>query len=468
MANRSSARRCSNCGANNPPDASQCIICGASLLTSTPKRSPQQSNKGNSSLQSPTANYDFAEGEDDLLVRRISDSPFGLLVALGVLAAVVALGVVLFTSLKPKESDKVAGNGNDIGSTIQPTISNTPAPTLQPTNTRPAPLLLPTTTPLPDTPTSTATQGPCEKTAQAGDTVYGLAQQCGHRHLSIVDVVVAENPSLTCATCLREGQTILIPWPTPTEGPVSQADTNANFSQQSESDTVMVSEESGQSVAEIPVNEFGTPDALATLFVEPTLRPGLQWHTVSSGENIIGIGRQYGADAKVLSDINPEITFSQCDFSAEFGGDECVVILIPGQRMRVPAPIPTPTLSATPSGSETPTPTATPTFNVPSLYSPENDAVFAPNSLVTLRWSASGTLALDERYQATVQNLSTSETYQFQTEDLFFVLPDDLQPTNRKVHLFEWSVSIIKLSGDTIISNRAETAPRRFTWQGRS
>ena len=95
----------------------------------------------------------------------------------------------------------------------------------------------------------------------------------------------------------------------------------------------------------------------------------------------------------------------------------CSVILIPGNRVRVPAPTPTPTLSLTPSGSETPTPTASPTFNVPALYSPEEGAYFDKNTLVTLRWSASGTLASNEAYLIVITNLDSGEVYQANTRD---------------------------------------------------
>ena len=100
----------------------------------------------------------------------------------------------------------------------QQVLHLSPPPTAFPTNTRPAPNIFPTTTPLPATFTPTATEGPCIKTASAGDTIYGLAQQCGHRHFSIVDVILEVNSDLNCETCLLEGQSIEIPWPTSTPG----------------------------------------------------------------------------------------------------------------------------------------------------------------------------------------------------------------------------------------------------------
>lgn len=460
MANRPQTRRCPNCGANNPLELRHCAICRTALVVNSREQAQRLSKKDIAS--SPTA-YDFAEGEDDLLLRRISDSPLGTFVGLVLLVLGILAAVGAFLALKP-EGENNPQTGGQVRTAL-PTVSNTPAPTALPTNTRPAPLFLPTITPLPATPTPTATEGPCIKTAGPGDTVYGLAQQCGHRHLSIVDVIIAENPALTCSACLQEGQTIEIPWPTATPG---GEDESGGFVTPA-GDTASLGASGGQeAVAQMAVNQFGTPDSLATLFVEPTLRPGLMWHTIGEGENLIIVASTYGADAKVLSDINPEIDFGQCDFSSRYGGPQCNVILIPGQRMRVPAPTPTPTLPPTLSGSETPTPTPTATFNVPLAYLPPEDAEFNANSLVTLRWSASGTLGVNESYLITVTNLDTDDQYHFQTRDLFYVLPDEVQPTRRRTDEFEWVVSIAAMDGTEILATREQTEPRHFFWQGRS
>lgn len=331
----------------------------------------------------------------------------------------------------------------------------TPSATPLPTNTRPAPRAFPTITPLPATPTPTPTEGPCIKTAKAGDTLYGLAQQCGHRDYSIVDVILTENPDLSCAACLQEGQTINIPWPTPTLDPNATSE-NTGAAVGSTTQNLVVAS-----------NSDATPDVLATFFVEPTLRPGLQWHVVGENENMIIIAQIYGADAKVLSDINPEIDFAQCDFSERYGGPQCTVLLYPGQRIRVPAPTPTPMLSPTPSGSETPTPTYTPTFNIPIATSPQDNAKFDANSLVTLRWSSTGSLAQNEMYIVRVKNLDTDETFEAKTDDLFFVIPEEWQPTLNNTNTFEWTVSIGRLDGNTVVSVRETTSPRTFQWQGR-
>lgn len=420
-------------------------------------------------------------GEDDLLARSIVNTPVGAFVGLLVMLLLVGIGVVFGATLL-SESDSSDDNGVvEVVTTVMTTDTPTPSLSPFPTNTRPALQTYPTVTPLPPTATPTPTEGPCVQRAVAGDTVYGLAQRCGHRNFSVVDVIVEENAGLACAQCLQEGQEIIIPWPTPTLGvPDSGIDNEASFNPADNTNIrgdVVVASNSNAAVAaqSEAFNEFGTPDVLATFFVEPTLRPGLQWHTVSENENMIIIAQRYDADAKVLSDINPEIDFAQCDFSERYGGPNCSVFLRPGQRVRVPAPSPTPTLSPTPSGSLTPTPTLTPTFNAPIALSPRDGDEFDRNSLVTLRWSALGTLEVNEAYIVTVRQLNKRDDvnddiiYREQTSELLFVVPNEWQATGSDYYEFEWTVAIATLDAENVVtSQRERTQPRTFAWQGRN
>ncbi len=444
--------RCPNCGAANPSDRRQCAICDAALVEHRERR--QRVTR----IQRPVYDYASHEGEDDLLVRRAVSTPLGIVAGVILLVIIVAAAVAAFLTFGPTDD---GGQDAIFSENLTPSVTSTVSATPFPTNTRPAPLIFPTVTPMPSPPTPTPEPTPCIKTAGSGDTIYGLASACGHRHFSIVDVVVEVNPELDCSSCLREGQTIEIPWPTPESD--GEAEDAGAAVLPSETDAA---EGEGDAVVAVAANEFGTPDALATLFVEPTLRPGLMWHYVQEGETLISIVSTYNADAKVLSDINPELDFGQCDFGARFGGPDCNVLLVQGQRLRVPAPTPTPTLSLTPSGSETPTPTATPTVNIPTAFSPRDGSYFDANSLVTLRWSATGSLAMNENYLVAVTDLDTGLVYQARTQELYYVLPDAWQPTNGRTQTFEWTVSIATVNGTQILSIRETTIAREFTWQG--
>jgi phage tail protein X len=385
-----------------------------------------------------------------LLVRGIANTPLATLLGL-VLCVLIAIGAfILGRSVAGDDETKNQPVAQAI-STMGSNTPGTPPPTAIPTNTRPAPPLYPTITP---TMTETPTPAPCIKSAREGDTVYGLAQQCGHRHLSIVPIILTQNPGLECEACLKIGQTIEIPWPTSTPGEDTSAASPPGEANGGDANVAPV------------VNEFGTPDALATFYAEPTLRPGLMWHVVQDGQYLTEIIGLYNADAKVLSDINPEIEFRQCDYGLKYGGPNCSVTLYAGQRIRVPAPTPTPTLRPTLSGSETPTPTPTATYNVPELFMPEDGATFGADSLITLRWSASGTLATNENYLVTVANLDTRQTFQARTRDQFLVVPAEWQPRSGRTQDFEWVVAVAVLEGDQVVSTRQQTLPRRFTWQG--
>ncbi|MBA3868713.1 MAG: hypothetical protein H0X30_06140 [Anaerolineae bacterium] len=88
-----------------------------------------------------------------------------------------------------------------------------------------------------------------------------------------------------------------------------------------------------------------------------TLPSGITLHTVTGDENIVSIAFEYGTTIRILSELNPEIVFSQCDFGVGSGGSECTVLLYPGQQIRVPAPTPA-IPSPADQASSTPTPTA--------------------------------------------------------------------------------------------------------------
>ena len=125
----------------------------------------------------------------------------------------------------------------------------------------------------------------------------------------------------------------------------------------------------------------------------------------------------------MLSQLNPEVTFSQCDYGNPAGGPECTVLIYAGQQIRVPAPTPTPTLSPTLSGSETATPTLTATFNAPSALSPADRALFMKNEFITLRWVASGTLSEGQTYRVRVEDMTAGKVYSADTTDLVFHSP---------------------------------------------
>jgi len=298
-------------------------------------------------------------------------------------------------------------------------------------------------------PTETLTPSPCLRKVAAGDSLIGIIIGCGYQNLDILPTVMKLN-AIADEALIQIGQEIVVPLPSPTFDPAATA-TPA---------TDEFSSASANSLSEgLALVAF---DPLAPTET-PTLLPGLMWHIVQRDENMILIAVQYETTAKALSDLNPEIDFSLCDFSAAYGGPECTVQLWQDQWIRVPAPTPTITPIPTASGSETPTPLPTATFNAPIAQSPPSEAFFAPTEQVTLRWVATGRLSPADVYQITLTDTDTGASYTAETRELFFIVPDILQPRDSISHHYSWRVSVLDTNSGTVSHSSAE---RRFVWQG--
>jgi hypothetical protein len=268
---------------------------------------------------------------------------------------------------------------------------------------------------------------------------------------------------------INVGQEILVPWPTATPDPNDAAPPDASGSTDETS-----SESSDEMMSFVEPTDAGIPGlelAAAQTQSPPTQRPsatllpGVMWHVVQPNENIVSIAFAYNTDVQALSQLNPEITFSQCDFGNAAGGPDCSVMVYSGQQMRVPAPTPTPTLSPTRSGSETPTPTLTPTFNAPSALSPADRTLFMSGDLVTLRWVGSGSLSEGEIYRVRVEDLTIRKVYTADTSELSFIIPAEWQGQDAQQHEFRWTISVIRSDDPNRPFYRTE--PRLFTWEGR-
>ena len=427
---------CSICGAANPPDETHCAICGARLLAK------REAALTDTPADEPGRYYSSAMGEDDLMASR---APGGLVLGLALFLLGMSAAAAIFFGL-----DRLGGD--DPTPTPEPAspvafATQTPqqvfatptiGPTLTPSLTRTPPPALPTVTAMIEI---SPTPDVCTVTVAEGDTLYGLALQCGHRDLAVVNEIVELN-SLRCDTCLQIGQTIDIPNPTPTIDPAAGA---ADPQEQADAglEVAALSEESGEAMSE----ERSAEEIIAARQVEfePTLDPNLMYHTIARDQTLFDLVAIYNVDVKLLSEINPEIEFPQCDFGERFGGPTCAVFFYEGQRIRVPAPTPTPTIEPSPSGSETPTPTATPTINVPVAFGPADGASFDAASIVTLRWTTSGTLGIDEVYAVRVENTEGEEQFTAVTCDLAFDIPPNWQSQEVGFRQFEWTVSVVNI-----------------------
>lgn len=446
---------CPICDSPNHRNATICSTCGATL-TQVPLVTPEDS------LTNRGSGYDQHYGETDLFESNLhwkgGTYLVGGIITLAILActaALLVLGTRLFNNTALPANPAIQGAGT---LTAIPTLggdlaitSNTPRPTIFLATVTQGP---PTET-LTASPTITPTQGPCAQVVQPGDDLISIIYRCGHRNFeSIVDTVVELN-KLPDASHIQEGQTIEVPWPTATLDPNAIPTETTTAEVGSLTDGVSVADGSAEGASIMGVRLVPTE----------TLQPGVTWHTVVKDENIIIIAIEYGATLRILSELNPEITFSQCDFGLGTGGENCNVQLFEGQQVRVPAPTPTPTIQPSPSGSETPTPTATATFNAPTALSPSNRAFFGKDDLVTLRWVASGSLGAGQAYLIHVGDETGGKSYEATTQDLFFIIPQDWHGQENDRHDYTWTVSMIDTANPDNPYFTTET--RLFTWQGR-
>lgn len=430
-----SFKLCPICQAQNHINATLCATCGTTITDVAVWRRPE----GDIGSRKQ---YDFRYGETDLFEATVGDR--GRLLSLATVAILLAVCITFAVSIILRATNQEAASG------IAATIVATSGRPLLPTVTLGPPSA--TFTPIPtDTvaPTITPTPRPCIRRVSAGDSLIGIIVRCGHNSLEIMPTVVAIN-GIVDETTIRIGQEIVVPWPSPTfnpQAPTAPAvDSAALFDDNSRSDALSL----------LSFDPFApTPTA--------TLLPGLMWHTVVSGENMIVIALQYQTDAKTLSELNPEIEFALCEFGLQYGGPECIVELSQGQTMRVPAPTPTQTPWPTPSGSETPTPRPTATENTPHIINPPNQAFFGQQDQITLRWIATGALAADEVFRIAVSDIATGLKNTADTRDLFFIIPPQWQATDDQRHTYLWQVSIINVDSGAI-SQTTET--RTLVWRG--
>lgn len=424
---------CPICQARNQRGATTCINCGAGIEQIAPSIETIVD-------RAQLSQYDFRRGETDLaeasLQRRGQLLSGCIILLLVACLASAAAALLLAGSADDSRAaqpvlivEKPTRMGGPTVTPGPPTASHTPSP---------APTKIPSDTPTP---------APCLREVSTGDSLIGIILACGHQNLGIMPTVMALN-GIADEAFIRAGQVIRVPPPTPTIDPLATA-----------APTAIPAADSAAAESALTLLAFDPFAPTAT----PTLLPGLIWHTVRRGDSMISIAVQYETDAKGLSDLNPEIEFSLCDFSAVFGGPECTVQLSENQRVRVPAPTPTQTAIPTATGSETPTPTATATFNAPLLQDPPEQKFFAAGEQVTLRWVGTGRLNENDRYRVTVTATDKSVAYSADTRELFFIIPSQWAATDDARHSYIWQVSVIDAQSGAV---RHASGERSFVWLG--
>ncbi len=447
---------CPICSASNHRNATVCWNCGTSLAGIA------HYNKDDTETGRKRSAYDFHHGETDLyesaLYRTGQSYMFG---CFGLLAAFMVIGLGLIFAPPAAEAFQSVFNAP------APEVTPTPPPRIfLPTVTQGPPTTIPTIAVIPtDTPEPTATREPCFQVVRSGDFIFDVVARCGHLSGDVFPLV-AEINNLSDIGMIIEGQRLEIPWPTDIPDPNAQpqAPPQAPPQAEGEASTDSVEIASGErSILELDDDELAAFLVVPT----PTLPPGIQFHTVDAGESMITIISQYSTTIESIRNLNPEITFTQCNMGETFGGDRCSVLISPGQQIRVPAPEPPPTLPPASTGLETATPTPTATFNAPILQSPADRAAFRNNQLITLRWLPTGTLGTGETYRVNVEDRTAGVLYTQDTFDTFLVIPIDWQGVNATLrrHEYAWYIDIININNPNTPSYRTPT--QSFTWETR-
>ncbi|TVR19050.1 MAG: LysM domain-containing protein [Anaerolineaceae bacterium] len=444
-------KTCPICSASNHRNAPVCWNCGTSLtgieINQTTDKTGQESS------------YHFDHGETDLyesaLYRTGQRYLFG---CFGLLAALLIIGLGLVVA--PSAMDQVG----IVFSASQDEATPTSPPRLfLPTVTEGPDIPTPTMTIAPtETPEPTATREPCYQVVQSGDFLFDVVARCGHRDTDVFDLVVEIN-NMNDIGMIIAGQRLEIPWPTEIPDPAAPPPAQDEAAAGNPAVASAPDSDGQRSVLELDDDELEEFFVIPT----PTLPPGIEFHTVSAQDTMISIISQYDTTIESIRNLNPEMTFTQCNMGMRFGGERCSVILNLGQRIRVPIPEPEATAVPEITGEETAMPTPTPTFNAPMLQRPADRAAFRNNELITLRWLETGSLGQNETYRVTVEDRTAGVLYNYETLDTFLIVPEQLQAVSQSIqrHEYVWYVDIINTSNPDTSLFRTEM--RSFTWETR-
>jgi LysM repeat protein len=228
-------------------------------------------------------------------------------------------------------------------------------------------------------------------------------------NVSSQSIILLNNLDPNCN--LSVGRTLLIPLPTPTPSPLPSATLGA---------------------------------AVATQVPRTT-------YTVHSGDTLAGIAKFYGVTVADLMDVN-----GLTDPGSITAGQ---VLIIPLERVITPGPSPTATLP--------------PPWPAPNQLVPADGQSFNASDVVTLQWTAVGTLRADEFYIVNVEDVTCNcaRTYRQATTETKLIVPATFRHTDATLHVYRWTVTTGHLrAGDTALpqydSAGASSPIRDFIWMG--
>lgn len=313
--------------------------------------------------------------------------------ALGFLAffLLVGAGAVFFTL---RATDRVVEPTAVPTATTTATITPTVTATLTPT-------LVPTATPQP----------PFDYTVASGDTCGGIAATF---NVSVQSIIILNNLPAACNS-LTVGQTLQIPYPTPTVTPPPTATLEGVEATVAACEKVLITVQENDTLSSIAANYAVPQEAIKTF-------NGLSTDTVFLGM---------------------QIQIPLC------------------MRAATPGP--------------TPTPTTPPPYQAPNLLLPADGASFTlANDIVTLQWASIGTLRENEAYQVTVEDVTEGAGRRI-TEyvtDTKLIVPVSFRPKDNLPHVMRWTVTTVRQMGSDEQgepiweSAGSPSLDRVFSWTG--
>ncbi len=419
-------RRCPRCDSVVAADATVCIMCGTALPAqeTAPPAAPapaapvHQEKPATAVAQTaasataatavaPSTPDPIPEVFESVLRERQSSAVFWLTAVFAVF--IIILGSLFWQYRDPNLIVALVPTSTP----IPPTPSYTPTWTPLPTETLP-PSDTPTITPTP-APTDTP-QPPRQHTVTSGDTLFGLAL----RYRVSPDAIASAN-GFAPESPILSGQTLQIPWPTPTP----------------------------------PLIPVGVEVNGDLVIADPT---GCQRYEVVSGDSLSAIAARFDVDYELFLLVNRLTNDS---------------VIQPGDTVCIPAIVYNATLPPTPGPS--PTPSLTPPPAGPSLLYPIQEAVITPpEGPVTLQWVAVKDLAPDEWYMVELTDLDALDSAPFRgfTRDNAFLVPSSWRPPIAEPHQLRWRVSIVQVSdwradGLPIYTFGGQSSQDGFfTWEG--
>jgi LysM repeat protein len=258
---------------------------------------------------------------------------------------------------------------------------------------------------------------PIVVTVQAGDTCLGYADEY---HFTDISLIKTESGKPANCESLSIGQVLYLPQPTPTPPPAPTA------SQQSVEQTEAAC-------------QFET-------------------YVVEEGDSLMMISDLWDVPIAAIKKWNPNYSFMN---------DQVII----GMVLRIPL------CERYPTPGPSPTPTIPPPYPAVNLLTPRDGTIFGmADDEIALQWAAVASLRDNEEYQVTIEDISTADVVKsvHYVKDTRLLVPVELKPTDGSMHIFRWSVVIVRKTGTTDAGNpvymKAGTSSERrvFGWGGSS